>query len=300
MITTGAAQWHAAAGHHRAESADPGSERPRPVPWSGPAVASGHHPAGHPRQQQPAASGHHRPAPQHLHGHGQCRVGHPRVYPTQQPDLCATHMVLHHPDLSALAVAEKLESSSRNLHADVSALAAVDETRFQSRCFKIITIIIIVIIIVLKGAIWDLYKSHWATSCLQHVRSSGQGAIVCNTSGTYHVQHVMCHMVWRDNSAIMFDRVSITFLLASFYWLNHVPLKEGRTRECPEKTPDDELQKCHILKPENSSPNRDSNPLSSIDGLLGKQIYANHYTTCHPKFPVVAAREKMLSSPRFF
>ena len=48
-------------------------------------------------------------------------------------------------------------------------------------------------------------------------------------------------------------------------------MKEGRKPEYSEKTPDDELQKCHTLKPENSIPNRDSNPHSSIGGRLGKQ-----------------------------
>ena len=44
----------------------------------------------------------------------------------------------------------------------------------------------------------------------------------------------------------------------------------GRKTEYPEKTPDDELQKIP-LKPEDSSPKRDSNPHSSICGRLGKQ-----------------------------
>ena len=37
-------------------------------------------------------------------------------------------------------------------------------------------------------------------------------------------------------------------------------MKEERKPEYPEKTPGDELQKYHILKPEDSSPKRDSNP----------------------------------------
>ena len=31
--------------------------------------------------------------------------------------------------------------------------------------------------------------------------------ITCNTSSAYHVQHVVCHVVRRDSSAIKFDRV---------------------------------------------------------------------------------------------
>ena len=48
-------------------------------------------------------------------------------------------------------------------------------------------------------------------------------------------------------------------------------MKEGRKPEYPEKTPGDELQKMPHTIPEDSSPKRDSNPCSSIDGRLGKQ-----------------------------
>ena len=47
---------------------------------------------------------------------------------------------------------------------------------------------------------------------------------------------------------------------------------KGRKPEYPEKNPDSELQKmAHIIKPENSSPNQDSNPHFGIGGRLGKQ-----------------------------
>ena len=48
-------------------------------------------------------------------------------------------------------------------------------------------------------------------------------------------------------------------------------MKVGRKPEYPEKTPDDELQKCHILQSEDSSPWGDSSPHSSIGDRLGKQ-----------------------------
>ena len=48
-------------------------------------------------------------------------------------------------------------------------------------------------------------------------------------------------------------------------------MKEGRRPEYPEKIPGDELQKNHKLKPEGSSPKRDSSPHNSIGGRLGKQ-----------------------------
>ena len=50
----------------------------------------------------------------------------------------------------------------------------------------IIIIIIITIIIAFKGAIRDFLQSpHRAANCLQHVRSSGPGAIVCKSRATH-------------------------------------------------------------------------------------------------------------------
>ena len=54
---------------------------------------------------------------------------------------------------------------------------------------------------------------------------------------------VTYHVVRRDSSAIKFDRVEIAFILALCYWLIHLPMKEGRKPEYPEKTPGEELQK---------------------------------------------------------
>ena len=52
---------------------------------------------------------------------------------------------------------------------------------------------------------------------LQHVRSSGPGAIVCKSRATHRTLitckcHVTCHLVQRDSSAIKFDRVEIAFI----------------------------------------------------------------------------------------
>ena len=45
-------------------------------------------------------------------------------------------------------------------------------------------------------------------------------------------------------------------------------MKEGRKPGYPEKTYDDEIQ---ILEPDNSNPNRDSNPHQTIGGGPGMQ-----------------------------
>ena len=106
-------------------------------------------------------------------------------------------------------------------------------------------------------------------TCTLEWPRSNRARITRNASSSYHVQHVMCHLVRRDSSAVKFDRVEIVFILVLSYWLNHQAMKEGRKPEYPEKTTS--LRKCYILQPEDSSPKRDSNPHSSIGGRLGKQ-----------------------------
>ena len=78
----------------------------------------------------------------------------------------------------------------------------------------VVTIIIIVvvtsnvhtllIIIAFQGAIRDFLQSpHSAASCLQHVRSSGPGAIVCKSRAT-HRALITCNMscaTWYEGTA---------------------------------------------------------------------------------------------------
>ena len=60
----------------------------------------------------------------------------------------------------------------------------------------IIIIIIIIIILTVKGIIWDLNKFHCATNCLQHVRSSRLGAIVCYSHAA-HLELIRCNLIYR-------------------------------------------------------------------------------------------------------
>ena len=78
---------------------------------------------------------------------------------------------------------------------------------------------------------WDSNNNNWiqrrnsrfwqSPSCavnhLQHVRSSGPGAIVCKSRATHRAlitcnMSFMCHVVRRDNSATKFNRVQIAFI----------------------------------------------------------------------------------------
>ena len=83
--------------------------------------------------------------------------------------------------------------------------------------YNILTLIII-IIIAFKGAIQDFLRSpHSAANHLQHIRSSGLGAIVCKSRATHRALitckcQVPCHLVRRDSSAIKFDRIEIAFI----------------------------------------------------------------------------------------
>ena len=91
--------------------------------------------------------------------------------------------------------------------------------------------------IALKGAIRDLLQHpHCAVNCLQHVRSSGPGAIVCR-SRAYQVQPAVCHLVRRDSSAVKFDRVEIAFILALFYWLKPLTDEGGEETGVPGENP---------------------------------------------------------------
>ena len=69
------------------------------------------------------------------------------------------------------------------------------------------------------------------SQCLQHVRSSGQCAIECesraNTSDAYHVQNVVCYAIQRSSSAINSDRVEVAFNSAQFRWLKRFTSKGG-------------------------------------------------------------------------
>ena len=96
--------------------------------------------------------------------------------------------------------------------------------------------------------------------------------IMCNTSSVYHMQHAVCHLVRRDSSAIKMDRVEIAFILALSLLAETINLWMRRGNQSTHRKPlTTSFRKCHILKPENSSPKRDSNPHSSIGDRLGKQ-----------------------------
>ena len=70
--------------------------------------------------------------------------------------------------------------------------------------------------------------------------------ITGNISVARYAQHVVCHVIRRDSSAIMFDKIKIAFMSAAFLFAERV--KEGRKLECREKTPDHKLQKMSHTK----------------------------------------------------
>ena len=63
--------------------------------------------------------------------------------------------------------------------------------------------IIIIIIVALKGVIRDVLQSpHCAANCLQHVRSSGPGGMMCKSRAT-HRALITCNMcdTWYEETA---------------------------------------------------------------------------------------------------
>ena len=96
----------------------------------------------------------------------------------------------------------------------------------------------------------------------------------CNTSCAYLVQHVMLRATRYEETAqlLSWTQFKIAFIF-SFILLAEPLTDEGgegnqSTRRKPRAT---SFRKCHVLKPEDSSPKRDSNPHNSIGGRQGKQ-----------------------------
>ena len=106
------------------------------------------------------------------------------------------------------------------------------------------TIIIIIIttttIIALKGAVRDLYNLLCAPLPVSNTYAQvarAQSCITCNTSSAYHVEHVVCHVVGRDSSAIRFDRIEIAFILALSYFLKPLTDEGGEETRVPGENP---------------------------------------------------------------
>ena len=104
--------------------------------------------------------------------------------------------------------------------------------------------------------------------------------ITCNTSSAYYVQHIVIHATWYKGTAQLLMLTDFKSHLLSFILLAEpggeetgVPRKNKKNKN---KTTS--FRKYHVLKPEDSSPKRDSNPHNSIGGRLGKQTC---YTTRH-------------------
>ena len=135
--------------------------------------------------------------------------------------------------------------------------------------------VIMIIIVALKGAYWYFLQSpHCAANSLQRLWSSGHGTTVCKSCATHPVLimcNMSCHMVWRDSSAIKFDRVEIAFILVLLHWWKQFTDEGGEETRVPRETLMMSFRKCPSLKPENASPNQDPNPHSSTGGRLGKQ-----------------------------
>ena len=72
-------------------------------------------------------------------------------------------------------------------------------------------IVIILLMIASEGVIRHFYNLSLCLELSPTPRLKWPGRnrvqIICNTSCAYHIQHVVCHVVRMDSSAIKFDRV---------------------------------------------------------------------------------------------
>ena len=130
--------------------------------------------------------------------------------------------------------------------------------------------------------VWQ--SPHCATNHLQHVCSSGTGAIVCKSRATHQVLltcNMSCYMPRGMKRQLSY--LSLTELKSHLFELYFIGWsinrwKRGVNRSTRWRPLGTSFRKCHILMPEDSSPKWDSNLHNSIGGRLGKQT-ANHYTT---------------------
>ena len=85
----------------------------------------------------------------------------------------------------------------------------------------IIIIIIIIIISAFKGAIRDFLQSpHSAANCLQHVRSSGPGAIVCKSRATHRALITCkCRATWYEGTARLLSLTELKSHLFELYFI---------------------------------------------------------------------------------
>ena len=74
--------------------------------------------------------------------------------------------------------------------------------------------------------------------------------ITCNTSSAYHAKHVVLRATWYEGTAPAISLAELKSHLFSSLLLAE-PLATS-------------FRKCHILKPEDSSPKRDSKPYNNI------------------------------------
>ena len=94
--------------------------------------------------------------------------------------------------------------------------------------------------------------------------------ITCNTSSTFHVA---LRATWYEVTAQLLSLTEFKWHLFELHFIGWTinQWRRGGNRDARRKPLATSFTKCHILKPEDSSPKRDSNPHNSIGGRLGNQ-----------------------------
>ena len=138
----------------------------------------------------------------------------------------------------------------------------------------IVIIIIIIIIIAFKGAIWDFFTIYWLRpklSLTHMLKRPGRNRvqITCNTLSTYHMQHATRY----EGTAQLLSLTELKSHLFQLYFIhwNINQWRRGGNWSTRRKSLATSFRKCHILKPEDSSPKQDLNRHYSTGGRLRKQ-----------------------------
>ena len=132
-----------------------------------------------------------------------------------------------------------------------------------------------------------IQSPHSVLICLQHVRSSGQGAIVCKSCAQDPALimckcHVTCHLVQRDSSATKFQ--SLNHIYFSFILLAE-PLnrrRRGGNRSTQRKCLATSFRKRHTLNLKVQAQSETQTRAVCIGGRLGKQM-------CYPLYHALPA-----------
>ena len=132
--------------------------------------------------------------------------------------------------------------------------------------YLFLELLIIIVIVSFKGAIRDFLVSSLRREpspiCMLKWPERNQVQTMRNTSSACHVQYVMLPAAWYEGTAQLLSLTALKSHLFELYFIDWTISwwRRGEIWSTWRKPLAMSFRKCHILKPEDSSPKRDSNP----------------------------------------